>query len=55
MDCCGLFSAGSKQGRVEGSYEHGNDPSGSVIFWGNFSVAERLTASKEGLSSLELL
>jgi hypothetical protein len=29
----GLNSSGSGQGPVEGSYEHGNEPSGYMKFW----------------------
>jgi hypothetical protein len=32
---------------VEGSYEHGNEPSGSIKCW---EVAAQLGASQEGLS-----
>jgi hypothetical protein len=35
---------------VEGSCEHGNEPSGSVKMSGNSSVAERLLDPEEGLS-----
>jgi hypothetical protein len=39
---------------VAGSCEHGNEPSGSINA-GNSCVAERLLASQEGLSSVELV
>jgi hypothetical protein len=39
---------------VEGPCEHGNEPSGSIKCRGNSSVAAQLTASQEGLSSMEL-
>jgi hypothetical protein len=37
---------------VAGSYEHGNDPSGSHKMLGNFRVAERPASSQEGLCLL---
>jgi hypothetical protein len=40
---------------VAGSCEDGNEPSGSIKMLGNFSVAERLAASQEGLRSMELV
>jgi hypothetical protein len=40
---------------VEGSCEHGNEPSGYIQFWKNSGVAERLTASHEALRYVELL
>jgi hypothetical protein len=40
---------------VEGPCEHGNEPSGSITFWGNFLAAAQLAASQEGLSSIELV
>jgi hypothetical protein len=38
---------------VEGSCEHGNEPSGSIKLLETSLVAERLAASQEGLSSME--
>jgi hypothetical protein len=29
----GLYSSGSVQGPVEGSCEHGNEPSGCIRYW----------------------
>jgi hypothetical protein len=49
----GLSSSG--QGPVEGSSEHGNEPSGPIKHWEILGVAERLAASQEGLSSTELV
>jgi hypothetical protein len=40
---------------VEGSCEHGNEPSGSIKCWGNSLVAAQLVASQEGLNSMELV
>jgi hypothetical protein len=37
---------------VEGSCEHGNEPSGFHKMLGNSSVAAQLAASQEGLSSV---
>jgi hypothetical protein len=38
---------------VEGSCEHGNDPSGSIKCWEIFEYM-RLAASQEGLSPMDL-
>jgi hypothetical protein len=38
---------------VVGCCEHGNESSDSVKCWGNSQVAESLTASQEGFSSME--
>jgi hypothetical protein len=40
---------------MEGSCEHGNEPSGYVKMLGNSRVAERLAVSEEGLGSMELV
>jgi hypothetical protein len=40
---------------VEDLCEHGKERLGSIICWGNSSVAVQLAASQEGLSSMELL
>jgi hypothetical protein len=40
---------------VEGSYEHGNEPSVSMKFWEALGVAEQLAASQEGTSSMKLV
>jgi hypothetical protein len=40
---------------VERSCEHGNETSGTIKVLGNSGVAERLAASQEGLSSVELV
>jgi hypothetical protein len=40
---------------VEGSCEHGNEPSGSIKFWEVVSVASQLVASQEGLSSMMMM
>jgi hypothetical protein len=40
---------------VEGSCEDGNEPSGSLNFWGNSSVAAKRANSQEGLGSMELV
>jgi hypothetical protein len=37
---------------VEGSCEHGNEPSGSLKLLGISSIAAQLAASQEGLHSL---
>jgi hypothetical protein len=37
---------------VEGSCEHGNEPSGSIKCWEVLEVAAQLVASLEGLSSI---
>jgi hypothetical protein len=39
---------------VEGSCEHGNEPSGSIKCWGNSCVAAQLAASQKELGSMEL-
>jgi hypothetical protein len=39
---------------VEGSCEHCNEPLGFIKCWGNYSVAERLSAFQEGFSTIEL-
>jgi hypothetical protein len=33
IGCCGLDWFGSGQGPVEGSFEHDNEPSGSINCW----------------------
>jgi hypothetical protein len=33
MGCYRLDSSGSGEGPVEGSYEQGNEPTGSIKFW----------------------
>jgi hypothetical protein len=40
---------------VEGCCEHGNEPSGSIKCFGNSLLAVQLTASLEGLGSVELV
>jgi hypothetical protein len=40
---------------VEGSCEQSNKPSGSIKYWEILGMAERLAASQEGLSSMELV
>jgi hypothetical protein len=40
---------------VEASYEHGNEPSGSIKCWEIILVAAQLAASQEGLGSMELV
>jgi hypothetical protein len=40
---------------VAGSCEHGNQPSGSIKRRGISWLAERLSASQEGLCSIELV
>jgi hypothetical protein len=40
---------------VAGTSEQGNNPSGSIKFFGDSCVAEKLEASQEGLSSMELV
>jgi hypothetical protein len=40
---------------VEGSCEHGNEPSNAIKCLGNYGVAAQLAASQEGLSSMELV
>jgi hypothetical protein len=37
---------------VEGSSEHGNEPSGSIKCWEALVIAAQLAASQEGLSSM---
>jgi hypothetical protein len=37
---------------MEGSCEHGGEPSGSLKCWLSSSVAAQLAASQEGLSSV---
>jgi hypothetical protein len=37
---------------VEGSCEHGNEPSGSIKRWEVLGVPAQLAASQEGLSSM---
>jgi hypothetical protein len=39
---------------VTDSCEHDNEPSGSIKYWGNSRVAERLAASEHGPSCTEL-
>jgi hypothetical protein len=50
---CGLDLSGSRYRPVEGSREHGNEPSSSIML-GNSSVTAQLAASQEGLISMEL-
>jgi hypothetical protein len=40
---------------VAGSCDHGNESSGSITCWEFFCVDEKLLASQEELSSLELV
>jgi hypothetical protein len=46
---CELDRSGSGWGPVEGSYEHGDEPSVSLKCW---EVSAQLAASQEGLSSV---
>jgi hypothetical protein len=48
IGCYERESSGS--GPVEGSCEHGNEPSGSIKCW---EVLEQLATPQEGLSSIE--
>jgi hypothetical protein len=47
MGLCVLNSSGSGLILVEGSCEHGNEPSGSIKCWETLGIAERLAASEE--------
>jgi hypothetical protein len=38
---------------VEGSCEHGNEPSGSIKCWEVLRVAAQLVASQEGLNTMK--
>jgi hypothetical protein len=40
---------------MEDSCEHGNEPSDSIMCWGNSSLDERPAVSQEGFSSIELV
>jgi hypothetical protein len=40
---------------VEGSCQHGSEPSGSIKYLEILGVAERLAVSQEELSSMELV
>jgi hypothetical protein len=40
---------------VEGSFEHGNEPPGSINLWEVLEVVPQLTASQEGPSSMKLV
>jgi hypothetical protein len=50
-----LYWSGLKYGPVEGSCEHGNETSGLHKMLGSSWVAAQLTASQEGLSSMNEL
>jgi hypothetical protein len=49
------FHLAENRGQVAGSCEHSNEPLNSIKLLGNSGVAERLAASQEGLSSMELV
>jgi hypothetical protein len=50
----GLDWSSPGRGPVEGAFEYDNEPSSSIKFWEVFLLAERLAASDEGCSSVEL-
>jgi hypothetical protein len=55
MGLYGLDRSGSRLESVEGSCEHGNEPSGSIIYCEILGVTAQQAASQVGLSSMELV
>jgi hypothetical protein len=40
---------------VEGSFEHGDESSGSIKWWEVIELSEQLVASQEGINSVDLV
>jgi hypothetical protein len=55
MESCGFDSSVSGQVPVEGSCEHGNEPSGSIRCWEALEWLRKLLALLEDISLIELM